>query len=103
MRFSLLILCFLVFGHTNAQNSTSILHPIVQKAKETSLYSANVNWEVVNSNFVELTRGENTVAGLKDGLQYLINSLEDKHASIRLISDYSIIAGYKGSDQGGNI
>lgn len=72
------------------------LHPIVQKAKETSLYSNRVNWEEVNANFLELTKDKQSVDELKEGLQYLINSLGDKHAQIRSVKDYSIIVSYTG-------
>jgi C-terminal processing protease CtpA/Prc len=69
---------------------------IVLKAKETSLYSDQVNWVEVNTRFIELTRGKKDVEEMKPGLQYLINSLGDKHATFRSLKDYSIIVSYTG-------
>ncbi|MFH6603799.1 S41 family peptidase [Maribacter algicola] len=79
----------------NAQHAEP-LHPIVQKAKETSLYADRVSWEEVNARFLELTKGKQSVDELKDGLQYLINSLGDKHAQVRSTKDYSIVVSYTG-------
>lgn len=72
-------------------------HPFVLKAKETSLYTNNVDWKTVNNKFIKLTKGKETVAELKEGLQFLINSLGDKHAAIRSTKNYAIVVGYKGA------
>ncbi|MEM7036746.1 MAG: S41 family peptidase [Bacteroidota bacterium] len=77
------------------QTSTSF-HPIVQRAMETSLYSSRVDWKAVNARFVELTEGKEGVEELKPGLQYLINSLGDKHGHIRSATDHSIVVYYQG-------
>ncbi len=69
------------------------MHPIVLKAKETSLYTERVNWQEVNSEFVSLIKD---TTDLKQGLQYLINSLGDKHGMVRLAKDYSPVVWFTG-------
>ncbi len=92
-----LFLVFLLLSSCiHSQQTTTAFHPIVLKAKETSLYADRVDWEEVNSRFVALTQGKETVTDLKPGLQYLINSLGDKHATFRSAKDHSIIVSYTG-------
>lgn len=71
-------------------------HPIVLKAKETSLYSDQIDWEEVNAEFEDLTNGKDNIENLKNGLQYLINSLGDKHGHFRSAKDNSVIVSYNG-------
>ncbi len=94
-----IIIAFLLLNACQAQEKT-VFHPIVLKAKETSLYTKNINWEEVNKKFVNLTEGKETVEDLKPGLQYLINSLGDKHAQIRSPKDHSLIVYYTGEIKG---
>ncbi len=75
-------------------------HPIVLKAKETSLYSDQVNWKKVNAKFIELIKEEENAEGFKKGLQYLINSLGDKHGQFRSAKDNSLIVSYNGKIEG---
>ncbi len=91
----ILVLLFL-FNSCKGQNKPTVFHPIVLKAKETSLYSEHIDWEKVNTKFIELTGEKETADELKEGLQYLINSLGDKHAAIRSPKDGSIIVSYRG-------
>ncbi|MFD0798418.1 S41 family peptidase [Maribacter chungangensis] len=79
-----------------AQKKQVEWHPIVQKAKETSLYTNQVKWKKVNQEFIALTKDKTNIEGFKEGLQFLINSLGDKHASFRLLTDHSIVASYTG-------
>jgi len=88
------LIVFLILTSCKGGKKEVIYNPIVLKAKETSLYSDKVDWEKVNSKFIELTN-ENE-EGLKDALQYLINSLGDKHAAFRSPKDNSIIVSYRG-------
>lgn len=74
----------------------STYHPIVLKAKETSLYADNVNWNEVNTKFIALTKEKEKTKDLRQGLQYLINSLGDKHGHFRSAKDNSIIVSYNG-------
>jgi hypothetical protein len=83
-----------------AQKKEITYHPIVLKAKETSLYSDRINWKKVNFEFIELTEGKENTDGLKEGLQYLINSLGDKHGHFRSAKDNSIIVSYNGKIAG---
>jgi len=92
----ILIVSLLFSAYVSAQGAATEYHPIVLKAKETSLYSEMVDWPEVNSKFIALTKGKEGIDGLKEGLQYLINSLGDKHGSFRSAKDYSIIVSYTG-------
>lgn len=101
MNNTLKLLCLLYAGLLNSacqsqEKPVVNLDPIVQRAKETSLYSENVNWKEVDQKFKELTGQQETLAGLKPGLEYLINSLGDKHATFRSAKDFSILASYTG-------
>lgn len=92
-----ILACFLLMNfYASAQNQETVFDPIVLKAKETSLYSGQLNWEEINATFIELTKDKLTVEEMGEGLQYLINSLGDKHGSFRSINDYSIIVSYQG-------
>ncbi len=82
------------------QKKEITFHPIVLKAKETSLYSDKINWEEVNSEFIRLTNGKTSVEELKPSLQYLVNSLGDKHAKFLSPKDYTLIVSYNGEIQG---
>jgi len=93
---TILILLFLINSCGNSQKEATVFDPIVLKAKETSLYTDDVDWEKVNSKFIALTKGKEGLEEMKEGLQYLINSLGDKHASFRSPKDYSIIVYYTG-------
>jgi len=60
---------------------------------ESSLYADDVDWEDVNKQFNHLTINKNDI---NSGLQYLLNSLKDKHASFRSTIDQSIVVSYNG-------
>lgn len=94
---SLIVIMVLALSSCKAQKKEVTFHPIVLKAKETSLYTDRIDWEKVNTKFISLTKNNNE---LKDALQYLINSLGDKHASVRSAKDHSFIAYYTGPDKG---
>jgi len=72
------------------------LDPIVHRAKETSLYAEQVDWLEIDSGFRRLVGSRQTVEDLKPGLEYLINSLGDKHGTVRSASDYSVVAWFTG-------
>lgn len=90
---SFLILFFLL-SSCKGQKKEIVYNPIILKAKETSLYSGKVNWEKVNSKFIELTKDKGNKQNYRNGLQYLINSLGDKHGAFRSAKDNSIIVSY---------
>lgn len=76
---------------SSSQNNVAY-HPIVQRAKATSLFTDNVNWDEINSNFVAIAKDSNR---LNESLEYLINSLGDKHATFRSVENPStIVAAY---------
>jgi C-terminal processing protease CtpA/Prc len=96
MKNTIQILIVLFLLSTCRGQDENTFHPIVLKAKETSLYTKNINWNDVNKNFLKLTEGKENIEDLKPGLQYLINSLGDKHAQIRSPKDHSLIVYYTG-------
>lgn len=89
--FSLLFILTIMYACNSIPQASSAFDPIVLKTKETSLYTANVDWEEVNTTFIKL-KNDN----LNAALQYLINSLGDKHAVVRSSKDYSIVVSYTG-------
>ena len=92
-----LFLLTIVLGACQAQQKTvEITDPILLQAKETSLYTDKVDWPIVNQRYLELTEGKETVEELKPGLEYLLNSLGDKHGTFRAAKDFSIVAYYTG-------
>lgn len=95
-----IIVISLFLSSCKGQKKEVTYHPIVLKAKETSLHTDQVNWKDVNAKFIELTKGKENTEDLKEGLQYLINSLGDKHGHFRSAKDNSIIVSYNGETTG---
>lgn len=98
MKKSLLLLilgCVLISCHITSQR-TIAYHPIVQHARQTSLYTDRVDWPAVNRTFTMMTQDSTR---LPEALEYLINSMGDQHATFRKSSDYSIVASYTGAVQ----
>ena len=93
-------LLIIVSGCETKQIQPQTYDPIVQRAQETSLYSEGIDWDTVNQKFVELTKDKESVEELKEGLQYLINSLGDKHAAFRSAKDHSMLVWYTGKTSG---
>jgi len=91
-----ILLIPLFLSSCKGQKDEITYHPIVLKVKETSLYADRVNWKEINSEFTELIKGTIDAEDLKEGLQYLVNSLGDKHGHIRSAKDNSIIVSYNG-------
>lgn len=89
----LCLLLLLIGSCESPKREANAFHPIVLKAKETSFYTERVDWEKVNKQFIVLTKDQED---LKEGLQYLINSLDDKHACVRDRSNYQIVVSYTG-------
>ncbi len=92
-----LLVLLLLATACKSQEKKNEWHPIVLKAKETSLYTKQLDWEKINTEFKKLTAGKEQTADIKEGLQYLINSLGDKHARFLSAKDYSIVVNYKGA------
>lgn len=95
-----ILIISLFLSSCKVQTNEITYHPIVLKAKETSLYADRVNWKEVNSEFKELIKGKENITDSKEGLQYLINSLGDKHGQFRSVNDNSIIVSYNGKIEG---
>lgn len=96
---------FIIISLSTLTCSQDIIYdPIVLKAKETSLYTDKVDWNKVNARFIELTEGKESIEDMKEGLQFLLNSLGDKHGTIRNPNTGAMIAYYTGpQDESGFI
>jgi len=94
-----IITLFVCLNACKGQKKEIVYAPVVLKAKETSLYTEQVDWEEVNARYLELTAGAEDIQAMKKGLQYLINSLGDKHATVRSPKDGSLIVYYTGKTE----
>jgi len=94
--YQLLFLSFvLIIASCKGQPKEIIItDPVVLLAKETSLYTDQIDWQEVNKKYTELADGKSSPEDLKPALQFLINSLGDKHGTIRSAKDNSILAYY---------
>ncbi len=95
----LILIALLVLSSCKSQAKPTVFHPIVLKAKETSLYTNQVNWQEVNEKFLVLSEGKNTTEELKPALQYLINVMGDKHGAFRLTKDHSFFVSYNAQNK----
>ena len=91
---------FLFLCACQGQSQKEAYHPMVLKAKETSLYTDRINWEEVNTGFLKRINKDESLTGQTEGLQYLINSLGDKHAQIRSVKNHALIVSYNGKSGG---
>lgn len=99
--FSLVIALLISSVHLFGQSEEpTIANSILKRAMETSYYSNQVNWEAVSKEYLALAEGKETVEELKPALQYLINSLGDKHGGFRSASNYSLVVYYTGPVEG---
>ena len=96
----IIIIQFLLLSVYGIAQSTFIpTNEIVRKAQETSLYAKNVDWKKVDARFIEISKGRKDTKSLIPALQYLINELGDKHATIRSTKDYQILVSYTGPNK----
>jgi C-terminal processing protease CtpA/Prc len=105
MKYSIAILLTILFTFScrSQKNENVEFDPIVLSAKETSLYTDQIDWVKVNKKYVELTQGKTKNEDLKEGLQFLINSLGDKHGTFRSSRNGSIVASYTGEIKGKDV
>ena len=98
MRIYLNVLLIALLFCACKSNTTSKIEydPIVLSAKKSSMYADGVDWEMVNKEFINLS----SAGDQKAALQFLINSLGDKHATFRSAEDQSIVASYTGKVEG---
>ncbi len=82
--------------YATAQSSYIASNKIVSAAQETSLYSDDVDWEILEEKFLEISKGLEDTESLLPALQYLINTIGDKHATIRSTKNYQILVSYTG-------
>jgi len=87
------VICIILSSCKSISQTEVKYNPIVQKAKETSLYADNLDWNEINIQFnILINSGDK-----ENALQFLLNSLNDKHASFRSVIDQSIVVSYKGN------
>lgn len=73
-------------------NYSELVQSVVQKAKETSMYSSTINWDSLSK--VVLFRADNakTIKDLKLAFETLINGMRDHHGKLISANDFSYIA-----------
>lgn len=71
---------------------TLLVDSVLQKAKETSMYSSTVNWDSLNRQVRLKAENAKTVQDLKPAFEILLNALRDHHGKIINAKDYSYIA-----------
>lgn len=98
MKGSFLFLCLLFFGSQCLAQLPANLdeYPVLQIAKETSLYKANVDWDVVCKEYIQLAKHSEDSY---EKLTYLLNATGDSHGTFRSASDYRILAHFTAWDQ----
>lgn len=77
------------FGQTNIK---SLLDSILIKAKETSLYSATVNWDSLQKKIYSKSENAKTIEDLKPAFEILLNGLRDHHGKVINAKNYSPMA-----------
>ncbi len=77
------------FGQTNY---TFLVDSVLQKAKETSMYSSTINWDSLTKQVKVKAENAKTIQELKPAFETLINGLRDHHGKIINAKDYSYIA-----------
>lgn len=71
---------------------TMLVDSVLQKAKETSMYSSTVNWDSLNKQIRFKAENATTIQELKPAFEVLLNGLRDHHGKIINAKDYSYIA-----------
>ncbi|MBK7667495.1 MAG: S41 family peptidase [Sphingobacteriaceae bacterium] len=71
---------------------TTLVDGVLQKAKETSMYSSTINWDSLNKQVHLKAESANTIQELKPAFELLLNSLRDHHGKIINAKDYSYVA-----------
>lgn len=92
--FFLLLVHVTCFGKANTK---AILDSVFSRARETSMYSATVNWDSLQKQVYARAEQASTIQDLKPAFETLLNGLRDHHGKIISAKDYSYIAWF--SDQ----
>ncbi len=69
-----------------------MLDTVFAKAKATSLYTAQINWDSLHTAVFLKAENANTIADLKPAFTTLINGLGDKHGKIVDANNYATLA-----------
>lgn len=85
----LLLVHVTCFGQVNTK---AILDSVFAKARETSMYSATVNWDSLQKHVYARAEQASTIQDLKPAFETLLNGLRDHHGKIISAKDYSYIA-----------
>jgi carboxyl-terminal processing protease len=87
--FLLLLFNLTCFGQTNIK---SILDSVINKARETSLYSSKVNWDTLQKQIYAKAENAKNIEDLKPAFETLLNGLRDHHGKIINSKNYRPIA-----------
>lgn len=87
--FSFLLVNLTCFGQTNVK---SLLDSVIFKAKETSQYSATVNWDTLQKQIYSKAENAKTIDDLKPAFETLLNGLRDHHGKVINAKNYKPIA-----------
>lgn len=77
------------YGQTNY---TLLIDSVLQKAKETSMYSSIINWDSLTKQVKVKAENAKTIQELKPAFETLLNGLRDHHGKVINSKDYSYIA-----------
>ncbi len=82
-----------------AQNRMlQIMDAVVARAKETSMYSAEVDWQALQAQVQKQAAAATVVGDLKPAFETLLNGLRDHHGRILNAHDYSTLATFTDYD-----
>ncbi len=70
----------------------SVLDSVIQRARQTFMYAASVNWDSLKRNVCAVAEGAGSIQELEPAFTTLLNGLGDKHGRILSAKDYSAIA-----------
>lgn len=74
------------------RNYTLLIDSVLQKAKETSMYSSTINWDSLTKQVNVKAENAKNIQELKPAFETLINGLRDHHGKVINAKDYSYIA-----------
>lgn len=91
-RISIFLLLFCITYSYAQTNYSLLVDSVLQKAKETSMYSSLINWDSLSKQVKLKAENAKNIQELKPAFETLINGLRDHHGKIINAKDYSYIA-----------
>lgn len=99
--FFVFLICFTCsYGQTNY---TLLVDSVLQKAKETSMYSSLINWDSLTKQVKAKAENAKTIQELKPAFESLINGLRDHHGKVINAKVYSYIAWFTDDNNRRNV